>query len=302
MLKLIEKFEKIGNQFLIKASLLLVSFLKSMIPQKFKYIFIDIEERLKEKSKNLVADSKNKVVQKIELVKVKSTETKKIVTQKVKDIKAIDYKQKLLELKGKVTYFLQKSTYKEIIFLGLATIFAPIKSIFNWIIAKLSLSSKSVGYYSVIVVSSVGIIYGINYNVQVIKNKGRKPASIKRLEFKEARPYYYKQTRKHFHMTHLKLPLYFNKGKKKSGISTLTLDFNIITSNRRTTQFLEMHQFQIRDHLMMNVEQIQSEFPFEDEGKAILKDKIQIEVNNFLHLNKIDGSIDDVQLIYILGT
>jgi len=64
---------------------------------------------------------------------------------------------------------------------------------------------------------------------------------------------------------------------------------------------LEKLEFQLRDHLILNVEPMLASFPLEEEGKQILREKLTMEINDFLSERKIVGEVKEIKLIYILA-
>lgn len=144
-----------------------------------------------------------------------------------------------------------------------------------------------------------GIIYTGNKLVTQYQNANRAPASIEVVEeIKSDRPDYYKQQNRSLAVNALRLPVYFGN---ISQLRTIDVDFNAILSNRMARMKLEKLEFQLRDHLILQVEPMSADFPLAEEGKDILRDKILREVNDFMQANQIEGEVQEVKLTYILA-
>ena len=62
-----------------------------------------------------------------------------------------------------------------------------------------------------------------------------------------------------------------------------------------------MNSRELKDYFFMNVQPIISSFPLESEGKKILKEKIQKELNIFLSTQKVEGQVIDVNITDIIA-
>lgn len=299
VIKQIIKFENFANRIITKVVLAFIALIKKIVPQSVKDALTNLENKIIEKRQQVITKTKQKldaIKQKALEKKQLALEKKKLVQEKVKELKQVDYKQKILEERAKLIAYFQHTPPKKALWLGLLYFLKPFEKAWIWI--KAQLSWNSIGTYFTLTAIAIGSGTLIWKNVNNIKNYGRKPANTGPV-YKYQRPYYYKQTRKHSLFTNLKLPVYY---KSKKNVTSLTIDFNIITDYRATLQEIEKHHDKIRDHLLMNVEPVQAEFPLENEGREILKSKIQFELNEYLKKNKIEGSIKEVQIMYVLGT
>jgi flagellar basal body-associated protein FliL len=144
-----------------------------------------------------------------------------------------------------------------------------------------------------------GMIYTGNQLYAKYQLANRAPASVEVVEeIKSDRPDYYKQQNRSFSVSSLRLPVFFgNLGQLRS----IDVDFNATLSNRMARMKLEKLEFQLRDHLILQVEPMSADFPLAEEGKDILKDKILREVNDFMKANDIEGEVQEVKLTYILA-
>lgn len=299
MLKLIVKFENFANKAIVKIALIFIAIIKKLVPQKIKDLLIQTEHQLIQRRHDVIL----KTQEKLNNIKIKALKKKQLallkkqeLQDKVKELKQIDYKQKALEERLKLIAFLKKTPPKKAFLLGLLFLLKPFEKTFSWL--KSQFSINSFGTYFTLATITVGSSLIIYKNTQKIINHGRKPASVKTV-YDYKKPYYYKQDRKQVLFTNLKLPVYF---KSKKNVTSLTIDFNITTNYRKTLQEIKKNTPQIKDHLLLNVEPVEAEFPLEYEGRDILKTKIQEELNNFLRKNNIEGEVEEVQIVYVLGT
>lgn len=174
---------------------------------------------------------------------------------------------------------------------------APFGFLYQW--AK-SLKPAHFVLLFVFTLGSVLSLMGIAINSHRIlkqSDAARAPASVEQVDPYD-RPEYYKKETREVTFTNVKLPVFV------TGITelrSLLVDFSTITSNRATKQWLERHEFQIRDHLVLTVEPVLPAFPMTDEGRTILVDKLKHELNIFLAQNQIEGTVTEVRIVYILA-
>jgi flagellar basal body-associated protein FliL len=141
-------------------------------------------------------------------------------------------------------------------------------------------------------------IYIISSTRQLASHgEGRTPASLED-EVTFDRPAYYKEQRKHFKLTNMRLPVYVAKVNE---LKSVDVDFTAIVSNRRARFFLEKKEFQLRDHLISQMEPLVAEFPLVEEGKEVVRDKLEEEINLFLKLHNVEGHVTKLRLTYILA-
>jgi flagellar basal body-associated protein FliL len=128
-------------------------------------------------------------------------------------------------------------------------------------------------------------------------DQGRTPASMEE-DISYDRPDYYKKQTRHLDLTNIRLPVYFANVNE---VKSVDIDFSATLSNRSTRMRLEELEFQLRDHLILNIEPMVAVFPLEEEGKVILRDKLIIEINDFMKANELEGEVKDLKIIYILA-
>lgn len=123
----------------------------------------------------------------------------------------------------------------------------------------------------------------------------RAPASA---EVAYTRPAYHKLDQRELSFNNVKIPVYVTG---LSELRALIVDFSVVTSNRATKRWLEQNEFQMRDHLIQTLEPVLPAFPMTDEGRTMITDKLKAELNAFLVLHNVEGTIKEARLIYILA-
>ncbi len=149
--------------------------------------------------------------------------------------------------------------------------------------------------------ASILSVIGIGFSGQKIahiQNEAlRAPASLPE-EVPYGRPEYYKKQTRFVEISNLRLPVYFANVNE---IKSVDIDFITTASNRETKMFLDKHDFQLRDHLILQVEPSVAVFPLEEEGKDIIRKKLIQEINNFLQIYEINGFVSEVRITYVLA-
>jgi flagellar basal body-associated protein FliL len=149
--------------------------------------------------------------------------------------------------------------------------------------------------------ASILAVIGIGFSGHKLMNthgeEGRIPASISE-EIVYERPDYYKKQTKHVEITNLRLPVYI---AKLNEIRSVDIDFTATLTNRYARMFLERQEFQLRDHLILQLEPSISSFPIQEEGKEIIRRKLLNEVNDFLKQHEIEGEVIELKITYVLA-
>lgn len=127
---------------------------------------------------------------------------------------------------------------------------------------------------------------------------GRTPASSAPLEVEYERPGYYKKQTRHLEITNIRLPVYVADINE---VRSVDIDIVATMSTRESRMFLEKREFQLRDHLVLNVEPSVASFALVEEGKQIMREKITMEIKEFLKLSKVDGDVLELEITYILA-
>ena len=127
--------------------------------------------------------------------------------------------------------------------------------------------------------------------------KGAKISNIEVKQAFEARPKYFMQIEKLYSMKDLNLQLFLEDTRRNRQIY---VDFTCLSSNRNIILFLTDHAIEVRDYLNMHVEPVIPQLPIEEEGRQIIKEKIKLEINQFLKDNNIEGKVLDIYVDYLM--
>ena len=128
------------------------------------------------------------------------------------------------------------------------------------------------------------------------QDAGRAPASDEEVSYD--RPVYYKKDTKHVTFSNLRLPVYI---PEVNAVKTVDIDFTATMSTRESKMFLEKMEFQVRDHLILEIEPSVASFPLTEEGKEIIRHKLAKELDAFLQTHKVKGFVEDMKVVYILA-
>lgn len=139
-------------------------------------------------------------------------------------------------------------------------------------------------------------IYVSSSNIYLQEFNTREPASQQQYIKKPEYQAYEKRTLKVFNV---KVPIF---QESISAIRSVTIDFTVRTDTRFSKQYLEEYEYKLKDYFFLTVEPVVSEFPLEEEGKSILKDKIQRELNNFLKVHGVEGEVVEVKIVFIIAS
>lgn len=147
--------------------------------------------------------------------------------------------------------------------------------------------------------ASVLSVFSISFEGQRLLKQiesSRAPASA--VEDEYARPEYYKKQTRHVQFTNLRLPVFVAEVNE---LRSVDIDFIATLSTREAKLWLERQEFQLRDHLILNVEPLAAAFPLEEEGKEIIRQKLKAEVAQYLIDHKIKAEVIELKLTYILA-
>lgn len=147
------------------------------------------------------------------------------------------------------------------------------------------------------VLAAINIVFSGNRILDQHRKESRAPASVEE-EISYDRPDYYKKQTRHLEMSSIRLPVYFANVNE---LRSIDIDFIATMSNRLSRMKLERLEFQLRDHLILHIEPMVASFPLEDEGKEIIREKLHMEINDFLINHQIEGEVKDLKLTYILA-
>ena len=213
-----------------------------------------------------------------------------------KKAKSYPVKQKSFEGVGKFKNFLLKTPLKNHADAIAKVAFKYVEKL-SIIFKKLSTPQSMIATAALLMISmgTYGI-YVSSQKIYVQEWPTRAPASQEKyLE----RPEYLKYPKRTMKVFNVKIPIYVEDVK---AISSVTVDFTVRTSTRFAKQYLEEYEYKLKDYFFMTTEPVISTFPLKHEGKSILKEKIQDELNVFLNENKVEGQVQEVDIIFIVGS
>lgn len=126
----------------------------------------------------------------------------------------------------------------------------------------------------------------------------RAPASIEESFAQSSRPDYYKLPSRTYTVLNVQLPIYVGT---RNDLRSVLVDFTVISSNQYIRRFFLDNETLVHDRLATNIEPIEPGFTFEVEGKNVLKEKIQFELNGLLNDFDVKGEIQEVHVHSMLA-
>ena len=96
----------------------------------------------------------------------------------------------------------------------------------------------------------------------------------------------------------VKIPIYRENVRQ---VRSITVDFTVRTTTRFAKKYLEHYEMQLKDYFFTHTEPVISSFPIEKEGKEVFKEKIAIDLNNFLAENNVEGEVEEVGISFIVA-
>lgn len=161
---------------------------------------------------------------------------------------------------------------------------------FNNIYTKVFLGSLG------ILIFSGSLAYLMGHRIYREEFPLRAPANVQEYDYRPDYRLYEKKTVK---VLNVKVPIW---SEGVADIGTITIDFSVRTSTRFARYYITEYEYKLRDYFFTAVEPVVSDFPIEGEGKELLKAKIQEELNNFLIENNVEGEVEEVHILYIVGS
>lgn len=290
MLKKIAKLEEKLNSLVLKLMELLTKIFLMIIPQKFINWVKETNRAIKEWIYTIFINLRNWTYEFILSLK----NFKGWFVGREEDLQKLGqaFKGKLLSIKA----FLLKT---------------PLKSTVEFTSKKVDQAKQKVhkklnsGITSQLVMAGLaflmigGGLYGVYLSsTKIIEQEFpyREPASVQEYDEKPEYYYYKDQT---LRVQNIKVPLNVMKVGK---MTSLTIDFSVRTSTRFARYYLSENEHKLKDYFFTSVQPIVSDFAIEEEGKEVLKEKIQKEVQRFLDKEKVEGQILEVNILFIVGT
>lgn len=291
-MKKLEKIEEGLNRFVLSIATLLSTMLKKLTPSSIKNLLATLQKKLtnfrlnsKKKAQTLKVSSIEKVLktkEKLQNSSKKITAIPLAAATKAKDIKSSDMKWAKISA-------------------AFLAFFTPLMTkIKSW---YLSLQPQTIAVG--ISFTALSTIAGLTIYTQVQKvaktaeqaqkiaeEAARAPASAKR-------PAYFRKSEKQFAVANVILPAYFRTSPKE--LKKLVIDFTFESSNKYIRNYFDRNAHLIQDTLNTTIEPISINFPLEDEGKIIIKEKIKKEMNKKLRKLKVKGEIKEVYINSIIA-
>lgn len=109
----------------------------------------------------------------------------------------------------------------------------------------------------------------------------------------QARADYYLLEQRQFTLKTVELPIWFEQESKRK---TMVADLTFVTSTRSAAHFLQDNELLVRDKISVSVERVQPQFPLSDEGKQVLCNKIQKELNELLDEHQVGGGVAQIYI------
>jgi len=106
-----------------------------------------------------------------------------------------------------------------------------------------------------------------------------------------ARADYYLLAQRQFVLKTVELPIWFDHESKRK---TMVADLAFVTSTRSAIYFFQKNELLVRDRISVYLERVQPMFPLSDEGKQVLCNKIQKELNTLLDEKQVGGEVSQV--------
>lgn len=292
MLKLFEKLELLFNKFFYKLIELIISFARKVLPRKTVHRIEDTHYNLIYKWARFKENLPKKRKLFIENAKTKKNE----LFAFLQDSQRFPIKQKIQEYKKNIITFFKETTLKQYFKYLWAFILFLIEKFKN-LTGRFSpkMVKLTVGSTLVVMIAGYAIVNQSHY-IWLQENPYRAPAVVEDFADKAK---YYNRNAKTMIIRNVRIPVIVKNVRE---IKSITMEFSVRTSTRFAKIYLEEKEHLLKDHLFMNLQPILSSFPIEDEGKRILTEKIERELNILLQNEKVEGMVEKVRVLYIIGS
>lgn len=276
--KLALVIDKINHLLLIVIDKLL-ALISKWTPVKIKNFINQTKEKIEHKKavvENRIENSKNKI-------KEKSLE-------KINFVKTYPIKEMVDQVKDRGLLLSKKVFTKAFLLSLLVSLLASLKSLKVYLTKY---SFKQIAFsFSLLAVTAIGGVKLYFTGKEIVeRSQKREPASVEK-KF-GVRPPYYKGEQKITVVSEISMPVYFHlKGSQNRVLFDLTLKL----SNRALVQFINKHEFEIKDYINSNVEPFTPDFPLTEEGKIIIKEKVLFEINRYIKEKKAEGELLEVYI------
>ncbi len=296
MLDKLEKIEEKINEGLGKVfkklSSLLLRFFSAIIPKFIKNFYLKVKNNaLSTKKASL------KITQtKWESAKVFITDKKTRFFKKIDDIQNFPVKEKGIEKALEFKTFLIETSpqqHKENLKLLIKKILERVKTKLSFV--KSNYFKIGTGLALLSLLGFYAVYLGSN-NIFQTEFPSRKIASVQEYDY---RPDYRFYENKVLRIQNVKVPIFV---EEIGDIDSITIDFSLRVSTKFAKYYLEEYEYRLKDYFFTSVEPVSSDFPIQDEGKEVLKEAIQDEINNFLYDNNVEGEVLEVNILYMVGS
>lgn len=215
-------------------------------------------------------------------------------------------KNSTMQSLGKIIIFfkginLKKLSFRQLIIAALAVIGPFAGRIKLWYLSLKPATMLAI--VSMTTVSGLSSIV-IYKEIQKISDKSRTPASEEvhaTTASQGPRPVYYKQQERELRLRNVTFPVYISQSPTAS--KKLVIDFTFVASNKYIKSYFDdfRNTHRLRDKLNTSIEQILPDFPLQQDGKRVIKEKIQKEMQSLIDELKIEGSIEEVYIHSIMA-
>lgn len=177
----------------------------------------------------------------------------------------------------------------------LAVLTVPVVYIAQWTKSLHPIHGFILASFTIGSIFSAVVIGKTSYQLFQDEFGGREPAAV---DAAYIRPDYYKKETRTTSLSSVKIPAII---EGINGLRSVQIDVSFLASNRETKKILDTSEFQLRDHFIENLEPVLPAFALTDEGRAMLKEKLEIEVNQYLKDQEAPGFIEETHIIHILA-
>lgn len=290
--KIEEKINAIIGKLLAAILGLFSKIIHKVIPQSFF-----------DKVKAVKNNSKEKTIQKLNSFKEFNIRKYKELNQgkdklfdKINEVQNYPVKGKLTEKFILSKNYLITTPPKEQLKAINQGILAPFKKLTTKIKSLKSFNLKLAAPISILVFLGVYGIYIATIEIYKSEFPSREPASVQEYDY---RPDYRLYNQKTLKILNVKVPIFV---ESVGEVDSITIDFSLRLSTRFSRHYLVEYEYKLKDYFFTGVEPVISDFPMQEEGKQVLKEKIEEEINNFLYDNNVEGFVEEVNILYMVGS
>lgn len=281
-----QKIEEFINRLLGQLAAVLNALVLKCTPKKVLQKVSQGQKAIKEK--------RSKVKETLKNSKSLPKELSNLILHRLMDII-----EKLKEVSAKISVKLKGFKKGEALMLVLAFFTPLLYKIKSW---WLSLRPEQIVIgilgSAVFGLTTLGIVTSTSQIAQK-QAPAREPASkVENATERSVRPHYYKLDEKRAKIMNVQVPIYVGGS---NDLRTVLVDFTFISSNQYIRTFILDEEHAVHDRLNTMIEPIMPEFFLEEEGKRILKEKIQYELNELLKSRGVKGKVIEVHIDSLLA-